>query len=45
VRPVPEDLEVRLSPPPPECAHVLVGGNIVLLNRRTNLVVDIVAFN
>lgn len=31
---------VRLSQPPPECAHVLVGGNIVLLNRRTNLAVD-----
>jgi hypothetical protein len=44
VHPVPEDLEVRLSPPPPECAHVLVGGNIVLLNRRTNLVIDVVAF-
>ena len=44
LQPVPQDLEVRLAPPPPECAHVLVGGNIVLLNRRTNLVVDIVAF-
>jgi hypothetical protein len=45
LQPVPRDLEIRLAPPPPECAHVLVGGNIVLLNRRTNLVVDIVAFN
>jgi hypothetical protein len=45
LQPVPEDLEVRLTAPPPECAHVLIGGNIVLLNRRTNLVVDIVAFN
>lgn len=45
LQPVPQDLEVRLTPPPPECAHVLIGGNIVLLNRRTNLVVDIVAFN
>jgi len=44
LQPVPQDLEVRLAPPPPECAHVLIGGNIVLLNRRTNLVVDIVAF-
>jgi hypothetical protein len=45
LQPVPRDLEVRLSPPPPECSHVLIGGNIVLLNRRTNLVVDIVVFN
>lgn len=44
VQPVPQDLEVRLAPPPPECAHVLIGGNIVLLNRRTNLVVDVVVF-
>jgi hypothetical protein len=44
LQPVPRDLEVRLAPPPPECAHVLIGGNIVLLNRRTNLVVDVVAF-
>jgi hypothetical protein len=42
LQPVPQDLEVRLAPPPPECAHVLIGGNIVLLNR-TNLV-NIVAF-
>jgi len=37
----PEDLERRLPPPPPDCAHVLIGGHLVLLNRRTNLVVDI----
>ena len=40
----PEDLERRLPPPPPECAHVLVGGHIVLLNERTNVVVDVVHF-
>jgi len=39
--PCPEDLERRLPPPPPDCAHVLIGGHIVLLNRRTNLVVDV----
>ncbi len=37
----PEDLERRLPPPPPDCAHVLIGGHIVLLNRSTNIVVDI----
>ena len=45
IQPVPRDLEVRLAPPPPECQHVVIGGNIVLLNRRTNLVVDVVLFN
>jgi hypothetical protein len=44
LQPCPEDLERRLPPPPPECAHVLIGGHIVLLNRRTNVVVDIVHF-
>ena len=37
----PIELERRLPPPPPECAHVLIGGHVVLLNRHTNLVVDI----
>lgn len=37
----PADLELRLPPPPPDCAHVLIGGHIVLLNRKTNLIVDI----
>jgi hypothetical protein len=40
----PEDLERRLPPPPPDCAHMVIGGHIVLLNRRTNLVVDIFHF-
>ena len=44
LQPCPEDLERRLPPPPPECAHVLIGGHIVLLNRRTNVVVDIFHF-
>lgn len=39
--PCPEELERRLPPPPPDCAHVLIGGHIVLLNRRTNLVIDV----
>jgi len=44
LQPVPVDLERRLPPPPPECAHVLVGGHIVLFNQRTNVVVDLVDF-
>jgi len=41
IQPVPVELERRLPSPPPECAHVVIGGHIVLLNRRTNLVLDI----
>lgn len=45
IQPCPEELVRRLPPPPPDCAHVLVAGHIVLLNRRTNLVLDIVHFD
>jgi hypothetical protein len=30
-----------LPPPPPDCAHVVIGGHIVLMNRRTNVALDI----
>jgi hypothetical protein len=40
----PEDLERRLPPPPPDCEHVFIGGHIVLLNRRTFMVVDVFHF-
>ena len=42
--PVPVELERRLPPPPPDCAHVLISGHVVLLNRKTNLIVDVFAF-
>jgi hypothetical protein len=41
VFPCPQDLERRLPPPPPDCAHVLIGGHIVLLNRANFQVVDV----
>jgi len=44
LQPCPEDLERRLPQAPPDCAHVLIAGNIILLNRRTNVVVDIFHF-
>jgi hypothetical protein len=44
LQPCPEELERRLPPPPPGCAHVLIGGRLVLLNRRTNIIVDIFQF-
>ena len=40
VYPCPAELERRLPPPPPDSSHVLVGGHIVLLNRKTNVVVE-----
>jgi Ni/Co efflux regulator RcnB len=43
IHPVPEEFVRRLPPPPPDCEHVLIGGNIVLLNRKTHLVLDIMA--
>jgi hypothetical protein len=44
IQPVPQDLERWLPPPPPDCRHVVIGGHIVLLNARTNLVLDIFHF-
>lgn len=44
VYPVPAELERRLPPPPPDCTHVLISGRLVLLNRKTNLIVDVFAF-
>ncbi len=44
IQPVPVELERRLPPPPPDCGHVLISGHIVLLNRRTNVIVDVFAF-
>lgn len=45
IQPCPEELVRRLPPPPPDCAHVLVSGHIVLLNRRTNIILDVVHFD
>jgi hypothetical protein len=41
---VPVDLERQLPPPPPDCERVVVGGHIVLMNRRTKIVLDIFHF-
>jgi Ni/Co efflux regulator RcnB len=45
VRPCPEELERRLPPPPPQCAHVAIGGHIVLVNQSTHVVLDIMHFD
>jgi Ni/Co efflux regulator RcnB len=44
IEPCPEDLDRRLPPPPEGYEHVIVGGHIVLLNRRTYFVLDIFHF-
>src|SRR5579863_6104131 len=41
IHPCPEELERQLPPPPPHCEHVVIGGHIVLLDRRTNMVLDV----
>ena len=41
VRPAPLEVVHVLPPPPPDCEHVVVGGHIVLMNRKTSVVLDI----
>jgi hypothetical protein len=45
LQPCPEELERQLPPPPPDCAHVVISGHLVLLNRKTNIIVDIFHFD
>ncbi len=42
--PCPPDLERRLPPPPPDCAHVFIGGHVALVNRVNFQIVDIFHF-
>lgn len=44
IQPVPEEFVQRLPPPPPDCEHAFIGGHLVLLNRKTFLVIDIFHF-
>lgn len=44
IQPFPVELERRLPPPPPDCERVLIGGHVVLLNLRTNLVLAVLHF-
>jgi hypothetical protein len=44
IEPVPVDLERHMPPPPPDCSHVVIGGHVVLLNRRTNVVMAVFHF-
>ncbi len=44
LQPVPLDFERALPPPPPDCEHAIIGGHLILLNRRTFLILDILHF-
>ncbi|MGC1452053.1 MAG: hypothetical protein WA830_18645 [Candidatus Sulfotelmatobacter sp.] len=44
MQPCPRELEMRLPPPPPNYAHVVIGGNLVLLNRANFQIVDVFHF-
>ena len=44
VHPCPPEIIGYLPPPPPDTEHVLIGGQIVLWNRNTHIVLDIMKF-
>ena len=41
MRPCPHELEVMLPPSPPNYAHVVIGGNLVLVNRANFQIADV----
>jgi len=44
IEPCPPELVRVLPPPPPDCEHVVIGGNLVLLNRTNFMVIDVFHF-
>jgi len=44
IRPCPLELERQLPPPPPDYVHMVIGGHLVLANRNTHVVLDIIHF-
>jgi Ni/Co efflux regulator RcnB len=44
MRPCPVEVEQVLPPPPPGYIHTVIGGNVVLVNRKTFFVLDIFHF-
>jgi hypothetical protein len=44
MQPCPRELETMLPPPPPNYAHVVIGGNLVLINRSNFQVADVFHF-
>ena len=44
MHPCPVEVEQHLPPPPPGYMHTIIGGHIVLVNRRTFFVLDVFHF-
>jgi hypothetical protein len=44
MQPCPRELEMMLPPPPPDYAHVVIGGNLVLINRANFQIADVFHF-
>jgi Ni/Co efflux regulator RcnB len=44
MQPCPRELEVMLPPPPPNYAHVVIGGSLVLVNRANFQIADVFHF-
>ncbi len=42
MQPCPHELEAMFTPPPPNYAHVVIGGNLVLVNRVKFQIADVV---
>jgi hypothetical protein len=45
MQPCPRELEVMLPPPPPNYAHFVIGGNLVLVNRANFQIADVFQFD
>ena len=41
MQPCPHELEAMFPPPPPNYAHVVIGGNVVLVNRLNFQIADV----
>ena len=41
MQPCPQELEIMLPPPPPNYAHFVIGGNLVLVNRANFQIADV----
>src|SRR6202045_2464686 len=44
MQPCPRELEMMLPPPPPNYAHVVIGGNLALINRSNFQIADVFHF-
>jgi hypothetical protein len=45
MHPLPADLYAELPPPPPHFAYYVIGGNVILVDRRDWHVADVISIN